>query len=35
MGRWRERTTGRGGGVEGMKFYEYVISKNFFLAGHE
>ena len=36
MGIWRERTTGRGGGgVEGMKFYEYVISKNFFLAGHE
>ena len=26
---------GAGGGVEGMKFYEYVISKNFFLAGHE
>ena len=26
---------GGGGGVEGMKFYEDVISKNFFLAGHE
>ena len=24
-----------GGGGEGMKFYEDVISKNFFLAGHE